>query len=87
MPAITVDDITVLPRILTPDPAVARDRAVVSVTRMDPAVGLARIVRPLTWPAGAVTHLRTMPSFGGVRRIVGSATERYVDGAETVGAD
>ena len=32
MPAITVDDISVLPRILTPDAAVARDRAVVSLT-------------------------------------------------------
>jgi len=32
MPAVTVDDISVLPRILTPGPALARDRAVVSVT-------------------------------------------------------
>ncbi len=32
MPAITVDDITVLPRILAPDPLTARERAVVSVT-------------------------------------------------------
>lgn len=32
MPAITVDDITVLPRILTPDSTVARDRAIMSVT-------------------------------------------------------
>src|SRR6187200_1154161 len=31
MPAVTVDDISVLPRIVTPDSAVARDRAVVSV--------------------------------------------------------
>ncbi len=33
MPAITVDDITVLPRIPNPDPLLARDRAVKSVTR------------------------------------------------------
>jgi redox-sensitive bicupin YhaK (pirin superfamily) len=32
MPAITVDDITVLPRILAPDPLTARERGVVSVT-------------------------------------------------------
>lgn len=32
MPAITVDDITILPRITAPDPAVARERAVVSLT-------------------------------------------------------
>jgi len=32
MPAITVDDITVLPRIAPPDPTVARERAVLSVT-------------------------------------------------------
>jgi redox-sensitive bicupin YhaK (pirin superfamily) len=32
MPAITVDDITVLPRITEPDPAVARQRAVRSIT-------------------------------------------------------
>ena len=32
MPAITVDDITVLPRIPAPDPAMARDRAVLSLT-------------------------------------------------------
>ena len=33
MPAITVDDITVLPRIPAPDPVLARERAVKSVTR------------------------------------------------------
>ena len=33
MPAITVDDITVLPRVASPDPVVARDRSVKSVTR------------------------------------------------------
>ncbi len=33
MPAITVDDITVLPRIPSPDPLVARERGVKSVTR------------------------------------------------------
>jgi quercetin 2,3-dioxygenase len=32
MPAITVDDITILPRITAPDPAVARDRPIVSLT-------------------------------------------------------
>src|SRR5687768_6107595 len=32
MPAITVDDVTVLPRILAPDPSFARERAVVGVT-------------------------------------------------------
>jgi redox-sensitive bicupin YhaK (pirin superfamily) len=32
MPAITVDDITVLPRIAAPDAAVARERAVLGVT-------------------------------------------------------
>ena len=32
MPAITVDDISVLPRIGAPDPAVARERAVISLT-------------------------------------------------------
>jgi len=32
MPAITVDDITVLPQILAPDPVTARERAVISVT-------------------------------------------------------
>ncbi|MFB6726147.1 pirin family protein [Kribbella sp. NPDC056345] len=32
MPAVTVSDITVLPRIHQPDPAVARERAVRSVT-------------------------------------------------------
>ena len=32
MPAITVDDVTVLPRILPPDPAIARDRPVQGVT-------------------------------------------------------
>ena len=32
MPAITVDDITVLPRIPEPDSLVARDRPVISVT-------------------------------------------------------
>jgi redox-sensitive bicupin YhaK (pirin superfamily) len=32
MPAITVDDITVLPRIAEPDPAIARHRAISSVT-------------------------------------------------------
>ena len=32
MPAVVVDDITVLPRIPTPDPAIARERAVRSVT-------------------------------------------------------
>ena len=32
MPAVTVDDITVLPRIAVPDPAVARQRPVRSVT-------------------------------------------------------
>ena len=33
MPAITVDDITVLPRIPAPDPPIARERGVKSVTR------------------------------------------------------
>ena len=33
MPAITVDDITVLPRIPAPDPVLSRDRSVKSVTR------------------------------------------------------
>jgi redox-sensitive bicupin YhaK (pirin superfamily) len=33
MPAITVDDITVLPRISAPDPTTVRERAVISVTR------------------------------------------------------
>ena len=32
MPALTVDDITVLPRISEPDPVVARPRPVTSVT-------------------------------------------------------
>ena len=32
MPAVVVDDITVLPRIPDPDPAIARQRAVRSVT-------------------------------------------------------
>jgi hypothetical protein len=32
MPAITVDDITVLPRIAVPDPSVARDRPILGVT-------------------------------------------------------
>ena len=32
MPAITVDDISVLPRVGTPDPAVARERPVVGLT-------------------------------------------------------
>ncbi|MEA2612050.1 MAG: quercetin 2,3-dioxygenase, partial [Chloroflexota bacterium] len=32
MPAVVVDDITVLPRIPTPDPAVSRERAVRSIT-------------------------------------------------------
>ncbi len=32
MPAITVDDISILPRVLAPDPGFARERAVVSVT-------------------------------------------------------
>ena len=32
MPAVTVEDITVLPRIAEPDPAVARQRPVRSVT-------------------------------------------------------
>jgi redox-sensitive bicupin YhaK (pirin superfamily) len=32
MPAITVDDITILPRIAVPDPSVARDRPVLGVT-------------------------------------------------------
>jgi redox-sensitive bicupin YhaK (pirin superfamily) len=32
MPAVVVDDITVLPRIPTPDPAIARERAVRSIT-------------------------------------------------------
>ena len=33
IPAITVDDITVLPRIPAPDPVLSRDRSVKSVTR------------------------------------------------------
>jgi hypothetical protein len=32
MPAITVDDITILPLIFAPDPAVARERPVISLT-------------------------------------------------------
>ena len=34
MPAITVDDVTVLPRITEPDPSVARQRAVRSITKV-----------------------------------------------------
>jgi len=38
MPAVTVDDILVLPRITEPDPAVAQDRPVGDVMTPDPLV-------------------------------------------------